>query len=191
MSEAADRDRMRHALALAERGWGRVHPNPLVGALVEKDGSIVGEGWHAEYGGPHAEVVALEQAGGSAEGATLYVTLEPCNHQGKTPPCTDAILRAGIRRIVFAVEDPGPEGAGGARRLRDAGIDVVHGVEHDAARSLNAAFFHLRKESTPFIALKLALSLDAKISRAPGSPTRVSGEAASAEVHRLRAGFDA
>ncbi|MGH7504763.1 MAG: bifunctional diaminohydroxyphosphoribosylaminopyrimidine deaminase/5-amino-6-(5-phosphoribosylamino)uracil reductase RibD, partial [Longimicrobiales bacterium] len=122
---------------------------------------------------------------------TLFVTLEPCNHYGKTPPCTDAILHAGIRRVVFAVEDPGPESAGGARRLREAGVEVVHGVEHDAARSLNAAFFHLRKESTPFIALKLALSLDAKISRAQGSPTRVTGAAASAEVHRLRAGFDA
>ncbi|HEX6941200.1 MAG TPA: bifunctional diaminohydroxyphosphoribosylaminopyrimidine deaminase/5-amino-6-(5-phosphoribosylamino)uracil reductase RibD [Longimicrobiales bacterium] len=186
-----DRAFMRRALALAERGWGRVHPNPLVGAVVVREGEVVGEGYHAEFGGPHAEVVALRAAGDRARGATLYVTLEPCAHYGKTPPCADAILAAGIARLVVAAEDPHPQARGGAERLRAGGIDVSVGVEREAARAQNAAFFHAVERGTPYVALKYALSLDGRLSLRRGRPTAVTGDAARAEVHRLRAGFDA
>ncbi|HEX7049575.1 MAG TPA: bifunctional diaminohydroxyphosphoribosylaminopyrimidine deaminase/5-amino-6-(5-phosphoribosylamino)uracil reductase RibD [Longimicrobiales bacterium] len=186
-----DREYMRRALALAARGWGRVHPNPLVGAVVVRDGEVVGEGAHGEYGGPHAEVVALKAAGERARGATLYVTLEPCAHYGKTPPCTDAIRAAGVARVVMAVRDPSPVAGGGAERLRAEGIEVVEGVEREAARAQNAAFFHGYEAGTPFVALKYALSLDGKLAAAPGRPTAVTGAEARAEAHRLRAGFDA
>jgi riboflavin biosynthesis protein RibD len=126
---------MRRALELAMHGWGRVHPNPLVGAVVVRDGRVVGEGWHAEYGGAHAEIAALESAGAAAEGATLHVTLEPCAHHGKTPPCTEAIVRAGVRRVVFGAADPNPSAAGGAAVLRAAGIEVVGGIEADGGPS--------------------------------------------------------
>src|SRR5262245_14261913 len=125
---------LRHALELAERGWGRVHPNPLVGAVVVQDGAIVGEGLHREFGGAHAEIEALAAAGEAARGATLYVTLEPCCHQGKTPPCTDAIIRAGIQTVVVAMPDPFPEVAGkGFERLRAAGIKIRLGAERVAS----------------------------------------------------------
>src|SRR5919112_6547773 len=132
---------MRRALALAERGWGQTAPNPMVGAVVVRDGELVGEGWHAHYGGPHAEVEALRSAGERARGATLYVTLEPCDHHGKTPPCTEAILAAGVGRVVAAVEDPSPVAQGGERHLRDAGVEVLVGVEEGPARELHAPFF--------------------------------------------------
>jgi diaminohydroxyphosphoribosylaminopyrimidine deaminase / 5-amino-6-(5-phosphoribosylamino)uracil reductase len=185
---------MRRALALAERGWGRVAPNPLVGALVYRDGEVVGEGHHAAYGEPHAEVEALRAAGERARGATLYVTLEPCSHHGKTPPCTEAILAAGVRRVVFAAADPNPRAAGGAEVLRRAGVEVEGGVGAEAARELNAPFFHAfadRGVARPWLALKLALSLDARIADALGRSAWITGEEARAEVHRLRAGFDA
>ena len=188
----ADHAFMRRALELAERGWGRVHPNPLVGAVVVRDGEVVGVGYHEEWGGPHAEVRALGEAGERARGATLYVTLEPCNHTGKTPPCTDAVLRAGIRRVVIAARDPNPRAGGGVERLRAAGVEVVTGVEEGAALEQNAAFFHDFGDSgRPWLALKYGLTLDARISLEPGRRTAVTGEAAWAEVHRLRAGFDA
>ncbi len=187
----SDRAYLRRALALAERGWGRVHPNPLVGAVVVRDGAVVGEGFHGEFGGPHAEVVALRAAGSRARGATLYVTLEPCAHRGKTPPCVDAILEAGIARVVVGAEDPHPQARGGAGRLRAAGVEVEVGVERDAARALDAAFFHALERRSPYVALKYALSLDARLSARRGRFTAVTGEAAWAEVHRLRAGFDA
>jgi diaminohydroxyphosphoribosylaminopyrimidine deaminase / 5-amino-6-(5-phosphoribosylamino)uracil reductase len=185
---------MRRALQLAERGWGRVAPNPLVGAVVVRAGENVGEGWHSEYGAPHAEVEALRSAGDRARGASLYVTLEPCAHEGKTPPCTDAIQAAGIRRVVFAARDPNPKAAGGAETLRTAGLDVVDGVEERAALDLNAPFFHVHSDSggvRPWLALKLALSLDARIADAEGRSAWITGEPARAEVHRLRAGYDA
>jgi diaminohydroxyphosphoribosylaminopyrimidine deaminase/5-amino-6-(5-phosphoribosylamino)uracil reductase len=191
MPPSSDHAFMRRALSLAERGWGRVHPNPLVGAVVVRDGEIVGEGFHGEYGGPHAEVVALRAAGERARGATLYVTLEPCNHFGKTPPCADAIIASGVARVVVAAEDPHPVARGGADRLRAAGIQVEVGVERDAARAQNAAFFHDVERGTPYVALKYALSLDGRLSSRRGQPTAVTGEEARAEVHRLRAGFDA
>jgi diaminohydroxyphosphoribosylaminopyrimidine deaminase / 5-amino-6-(5-phosphoribosylamino)uracil reductase len=203
--ETLSADDCRHldrAIELAERGWGRVHPNPLVGAVVVREGAVVGAGWHAEYGGAHAEVAALEAAGARARGATLFVSLEPCAHHGKTPPCTAAILAAGIRRVVYAAEDPTPRAGGGARVLRAAGVAVAGpgaatasaGDEADPGarvRRQNAAFFHAAEGRAPFVALKLAISLDGRLGEEPGRPTPVTGPAAAGEVHRLRAGFDA
>jgi diaminohydroxyphosphoribosylaminopyrimidine deaminase / 5-amino-6-(5-phosphoribosylamino)uracil reductase len=182
---------MRRALELARLGRGRVHPNPLVGAVLVRDGHIIGEGAHREYGGPHAEVDALRSAGEAARGATLYVTLEPCTHHGKTPPCSAAILAAGIARLVYAASDPDARARGGGRRLREAGVDVVEGVERKAARALNAQFFHLRERGAPYLALKLALSLDGGIAAAPGERTQLTGSEAVLEAHRLRAEHDA
>lgn len=190
----ADHTFMRRALALAERGWGCVAPNPLVGAVVVRDGEIIGEGFHSEYGKPHAEVEALRMAGERASGAMLYVTLEPCSHHGKTPPCTDAALEAGVRRVVFAASDPNPKAAGGAEVLRRSGVEVAGGVEAGAARDLNAPFFHRFRESgaaRPWIELKLALSLDARIADRDGRSVWITGTEARAETHRLRAGCDA
>ena len=182
---------MRRALELARRGWGRVHPNPMVGAVVVREDAVVGEGCHEEFGGPHAEVIALRAAGDAARGATLYVTLEPCAHHGKTPPCVDAIIAAGIARVVYAAPDPSPQARGGAQRLKDAGIDVIADVERDAARVLNAAFFHIHESGPPFVALKLAMSLDAGIAMAPGVRTSLTGPAALSAMHGLRSGYDA
>lgn len=184
---------MRRALALARRGWGQVAPNPMVGAVVLRDGEVVGEGWHAAYGAAHAEVVALRAAGEAARGATLVVTLEPCAHQGKTPPCTEAILAAGVRRVVYAAADPNPVAAGGGAVLRAAGLDVASGVEEDAARALNAPFFHRFGPEAwrPWVLLKLALSLDGRLSDAEGRARWITGPRARAAGHRLRAGVDA
>lgn len=186
----SERRLMQKALRLAERGYGRVEPNPLVGALVVQDGGVVAQGYHATYGGPHAEIVALRAAAEAARGATLYVTLEPCAHHGKTPPCTDAILEAGIRKVVFAASDPDPHASGGARVLEAAGVEVVGGLEETAARSLNAPFFHLHERGGCYAVLKLAMTLDGKLSRRRGEPTRITGPAARRAVHRLRGGFD-
>ena len=182
---------MRRALALAARGWGRTAPNPMVGAVVVRDGVVVGEGWHAEHGGPHAEVEALRSAGELARGATVYVTLEPCNHYGKTPPCTEALIAAGVSRVVIACADPHPIARGGAQRLREAGIEVTIGVEETAARELNAPFFHALSSDRPFVRLKLAVSLDGAIADHTRRPGWLTGEAARHEVHRLRADADA
>lgn len=188
---ADDRVFMGRALELAERGWGRVHPNPMVGAVVVRDGVVVGEGFHGEYGGPHAEVVALAAAGERALGATLYVTLEPCSHYGKTPPCTNAIEAAGIARLVYAAEDTSTVAGGGADRLRAAGVEVVGGVERDAARAQNAAFFHAIEYGRPYLVLKYGLTLDARLAEREGRPSNVTGPEARARVQYLRAGFDA
>ena len=182
---------MRRALALAERGWGLTAPNPMVGAVVVRDGVVVGEGWHTAYGAPHAEVEALRAAGERARGATVYVTLEPCDHHGKTPPCTEALVAAGVRRVVAACEDPSPVARGGAERLRAAGIEVDVGVEAEAARELDAAFFHALESDRPFVRLKLAMSLDGAIADHTRRPGWLTGEAARREVHHLRAGSDA
>lgn len=186
-----DHDAMRRALDLAWRGWGRVHPNPMVGAVVLAGGEPVGEGFHAEFGGPHAEPVALAAAGARARGATLVSTLEPCNHQGKQPACTDAILRAGIRRVVVALADPNPVAAGGAERLRAAGVEVKFGLMAEQAARQNAVFLHLvRQPSSPYVALKLATSLDFRIADYTWRSRWVSGPEAREYVHWLRAGFD-
>ncbi|HYL54893.1 MAG TPA: bifunctional diaminohydroxyphosphoribosylaminopyrimidine deaminase/5-amino-6-(5-phosphoribosylamino)uracil reductase RibD [Gemmatimonadales bacterium] len=183
---------MQRALDLARRGWGRVAPNPLVGAVVLSGDSVVGDGYHAEYGGPHAEVVALQAAGERARGATLVVNLEPCAHHGKTPPCTDAIVKAGVRRVVAALSDPDPEARGGAGVLRGKGVIVSIGLLAEAAAALNAPFLFAREQrERPFVALKLATSIDGRIADAAGSSQWVSGESAREYVHWLRAGFDA
>lgn len=182
---------MRRALALAGRGRGAVEPNPLVGAVVVRDGRMVGEGWHAEYGGPHAEVLALRAAGAAAAGATLFVTLEPCSHHGKTPPCTDAIIAAGIAEVVFATSDPNPLAQGGAHVLRAAGIRATAGLEQDAARELNAMFFHVHERGSPWFTLKMAISIDGRIAAGTGQRTAITGPAARAETHRMRAAHDA
>jgi diaminohydroxyphosphoribosylaminopyrimidine deaminase/5-amino-6-(5-phosphoribosylamino)uracil reductase len=187
-----EREAMSLALDLAWRGWGRVQPNPLVGAVVLAGGVVAGEGWHAEFGERHAEPIALERAGARARGATLVVTLEPCDHQGKQPPCTDAILRAGLRRVVAAMSDPSPEAKGGADRLATLGVEVEVGVGREAAAAQNAIFLHrFRNQTRPFVALKLATSLDGKIADSSGHSRWISGEHARDYVHWLRAGFDA
>ncbi|HET8771695.1 MAG TPA: bifunctional diaminohydroxyphosphoribosylaminopyrimidine deaminase/5-amino-6-(5-phosphoribosylamino)uracil reductase RibD [Gemmatimonadaceae bacterium] len=183
---------MRRALLLARRGWGRTAPNPMVGAVLVRDGRVVGEGWHAEYGGAHAEAAALAAAGERARGADLFVTLEPCAHHGKTPPCVDAIIAAGVRRVVVALADPNPQARGGAAKLRAAGIEVDIGVEAEAAAALNAPFLFAHTKATrPFITLKLALSIDGAIAPGGGQQRWLTGEAARRHVHRLRAQADA
>jgi diaminohydroxyphosphoribosylaminopyrimidine deaminase / 5-amino-6-(5-phosphoribosylamino)uracil reductase len=183
---------MARALDLAWRGWGRVQPNPLVGAVILQGGEPVGEGYHPEYGGRHAEAVALAEAGDRARGATMVVTLEPCSHHGKQPPCTEAIIRSGIRRVVAALEDPNPVAAGGSDRLRQAGIEVELGWEADSAAAQNASFLHsLRRTGRPFVALKLATTLNGKIADGFGRSRWISGEGAREYVQWLRAGFDA
>ena len=183
---------MRRALELAWRGWGRVAPNPLVGAVVLAAGEPVGEGWHAEHGGAHAETAALAAAGADARGATLVVTLEPCAHTGKQPPCTEAVLRAGIARVVAALPDPNPAAGGGAERLRAAGVSVEIGLLGCDAAAQNAAFLHrFRDTSRPYVALKLATTLDGRIADAAGQSRWISGPEAREYVQWLRAGFDA
>jgi diaminohydroxyphosphoribosylaminopyrimidine deaminase/5-amino-6-(5-phosphoribosylamino)uracil reductase len=183
---------MARAIELGWRGWGHVHPNPMVGSVLLAGNEVVGEGFHAEFGGVHAEVAALGAAGRRAAGATAVVTLEPCTHVGKQPPCADALIRAGVRRVVAAVRDPNPAAAGGARRMRDAGIDVEIGLLGGQAAAQNAAFFHyLRNVGRPWIALKLATTLDGRIADARGRSRWISGPDARDYVHWLRAGFDA
>src|ERR1051326_117912 len=158
MRTAADESWMRRALLLAERGRGAVEPNPLVGAVVVRDGQMAGEGWHQKFGEAHAEVNALAAAGEAARGATLYVTLEPCCHFGKTPPCTDAVIRAGIRRVVVALGDPFPQVAGrGETLLRAAGIEVVMGIGADEARRQNAPYLKLLAQGRPYVHAKWAM----------------------------------
>lgn len=164
----------------------------MVGAVLVRDGAVVGEGWHAEYGEAHAEVVALDAAGERARGADAFVTLEPCAHQGKTPPCVDALIAAGVSRVFIAVPDPNPVAAGGIAKLRAAGITVELGVEEEAARQLNAPFlFSFSDAPRPYITLKLALSLDGAIAPGGGQQQWLTGEPARKYVHRLRASADA
>jgi diaminohydroxyphosphoribosylaminopyrimidine deaminase / 5-amino-6-(5-phosphoribosylamino)uracil reductase len=189
--DARDSAFMRRALDLAKLGWGQTAPNPMVGAVVVRGGVVVGEGYHARYGGDHAEVAALRAAGPLARGATVYATLEPCSHFGKTPPCADALIAAGVSRVVAATLDPSPVARAGAERLRDAGIQVVTGVEERAARELNAPFFHAFGSDRPWITLKLALSIDGAITDATRTAGWLTGAESRREVHRLRAGTDA
>jgi len=183
---------MRRALDLAWRGWGRVSPNPIVGAVVLRGNETVAEGWHAEFGGPHAELNALHAAGENAKGATLVVTLEPCAHHGKTPPCTDAIRAAGIRRVVAAIRDPDPDARGGFEVLKRAGIETQVGPLAEEAAAQNAPFLFSRQQTDrPYVALKLATSIDGRIADAGGSSQWISGPEARDHVHWLRAGFDA
>jgi len=183
---------MRLALKLAARGAGWVSPNPMVGAVVVKDGVIVGRGYHRRVGAPHAEVEALRRAGDAARGADLYVTLEPCNHQGRTPPCTQAILAAGVRRVLCATLDPNPRVAGnGAAFLAGHGVAVEEGLLAREARRLNEAWFKWVATGLPFVIAKAACSLDGKIATAGGESQWLTGEAARAYGHRLRHECDA
>ncbi len=183
---------MHRALELARRGEGRVEPNPMVGCVVVRQGQIVGEGWHERYGGPHAEVNALAAAGEQARGATLYVTLEPCCHHGKTPPCTEAVLRAGVRRVVAALADPFPLVAGGGlAQLRQAGVEVEVGLLHDEARDLIAPFRKRVEKGRPWIIGKWAMSLDGKIATHTGDSRWISSPDSRAIAHQLRGRVDA
>ena len=192
--ETARQTQMRRALELAERGWGRVSPNPMVGALVvdDRDGSVLGEGWHEGPGTAHAEVMALAAAGDLARGATVVCTLEPCNHFGRTPPCTRALIDAGVARVVVATTDPNlGEDTPGIVELRDAGIEVEHGVMAAESRRLNRAFERHVTSGLPHVTLKMASSLDGKTAATDGSSRWITGEASRADVHRLRAWADA
>lgn len=182
---------MRRALALARRGWGQTSPNPMVGAVVVRDGVIVGQGYHVRYGLDHAETVALREAGERALGATVYVTLEPCTHFGQTPPCVDSLIVAGVKRVVVAVRDPNPVAGGGIEKLRAAGIEVDIGVESDATSELVAPFLHSFRSARPWVTLKLAVSLDAALADATGRSKWITGPVARRAAHRLRAGHDA
>ncbi len=184
---------MAEALQLAERGRGSTSPNPMVGAVVvDRDGRIVGRGYHRRAGEAHAEVHALDAAGPSARGSTLYCTLEPCCHTGRTPPCAERVVHAGIARVVVATEDPNPHvDGGGIAYLRAHGVAVVVGVSREAARRLNVTFFTFVRRRRPFIIMKVALSRDERIASAPGVRTALTSDAANRRVHQLRAEVDA
>ena len=187
---AEDRRFLGRAVELGRRGWGRVHPNPLVGCVLVKDGEVVGEGWHQEFGGPHAEVIALGLAVSDAAGATAYVSLEPCRHEGKTPPCTQALIGAGISRVLFGAADSGERSGGGGEVLREIGVEVVGPVfTHREAQRENPGFSRSDGER-PWVALKIAMSLDGKISSRSGQRTPISSAESNEEVQRLRSGFD-
>ncbi len=196
-TDTEDLDHMRAAhmlatLALARRGLGSVWPNPAVGCVVTQDNLPVGRGWTQPGGRPHAETEALARAGDKARGATAYVTLEPCDHQGETPPCSEALIAAGIGAVVIAVEDPDPRVSGrGIQRLRDAGIRVATGLGADEARRLNAGYFLRMTEGRPLFTLKTATTLDGRIATRTGDSRWVTGETARAFGHRMRADHDA
>ena len=197
----ADRNWLLRAASLAGQGWGRVRPNPMVGCVLTLDGELVGEGWHEEFGGPHAEVNAIRSAGDAARGATVYVSLEPCSHHGKTPPCADVLLKAGVARVVFGAADPGEslteigtwiESGGGGELLAQAGVEVVGpSVDVGTFHDVDPVFFYTTRYRRPYLALKLAVSLDGRIAARAGERTRLTGDEANREVHRLRSGFDA
>jgi len=192
--DASSRDRMhmRRALDLAAQGLGRVEPNPMVGAVVVRGDQVVGEGHHQRFGGPHAEVVALQAAGPQARGAELFISLEPCCHHGKTPPCTDAILAAGVRRVVAAVVDPFPEVSGrGMALLKAAGIETAVGVLEAEARRLNAAFFKRQKTGLPLVIAKWAMTLDGRMATAARESQWISSEESRRRVHEMRRVVDA
>lgn len=188
MPDAADSRWMAQALRLAERGLYTTSPNPRVGCVLVKDGGVVGEGWHARAGEPHAEVHALRAAGEAARGATAYVTLEPCSHHGRTPPCADALIAAGVARVVVAAQDPNPQVAGqGLAKLRTAGIAVECGLMEADARALNIGFFARMTRGTPWVRSKIAMSLDGRTALSNGISQWITGEAARLDVQRWRA----
>ncbi|MEB2872000.1 bifunctional diaminohydroxyphosphoribosylaminopyrimidine deaminase/5-amino-6-(5-phosphoribosylamino)uracil reductase RibD [Pseudomonas rhizosphaerae] len=190
MSDLAANDalHMARALELARKGVYSTHPNPRVGCVLVRDGETVGEGWHVQAGGPHAEVHALHQAGDRARGATAYVTLEPCSHHGRTPPCADALVEAGVARVVVAMQDPNPQVAGqGLERLRQAGIAVTCPLLATEARALNPGFLKRMEQGRPYVRVKLAMSLDGRTAMASGESQWITGPAARSAVQRLRA----
>ena len=187
-----DRAMMQRCIELARRALGRTTPNPLVGSVIVQDGEIVGEGFHPGAGHPHAEVFALRDAGEKARGASIYVSLEPCNHYGRTPPCSEALVAAGVAKVVVGMVDPDPRvSGGGIERLRRAGIEVVVGVEEAACRELNEAFIYRILHKRPLGILKYAMTLDGKIATISGHSTWVTGKEARSHVHQLRAACDA
>lgn len=187
-----DEDYMREALRIARYAEGRTSPNPLVGAVIVRDGRIIAEGWHRKAGTPHAEIHALRMAGDLARGATLYVTLEPCSHYGRTGPCAKAVAEAGIARVVVAMQDPNPKVAGrGMEMLRAAGVEVCCGVLAAEAARLNEVFLHWITTGLPFVALKTAMTLDGKIATHTGDSQWITGEASRLRVHELRDRYDA
>jgi diaminohydroxyphosphoribosylaminopyrimidine deaminase/5-amino-6-(5-phosphoribosylamino)uracil reductase len=188
---ASDQAWMSRALTLARLGWGQVAPNPLVGSVVVREGEMVGEGAHRRFGAAHAEIEALAAAGGRARGSSMYVTLEPCTHHGKTPPCVDAVISAGVSRVIVAVRDPNPDAGGGVERLAAAGIRVDVGLLTEAAAEMNAPFLHSFRSDRPWVTLKLALSMDGAIADASRRPGWLTGPEARRRVHYLRAGSDA
>lgn len=188
MSPIADIRFMARALQLAKRGIYSTHPNPRVGCILVKAGEVVGEGWHERAGRPHAEINALQHAGDSANGATAYVTLEPCSHFGRTPPCADALIKAGVDRVVVAMTDPNPQVAGqGLARLRSAGIETLAGVLEDEAEELNPGFLRRMRGGKPWIRLKVAASIDGRTAMQSGESKWITGQAARQDVQRLRA----
>jgi diaminohydroxyphosphoribosylaminopyrimidine deaminase/5-amino-6-(5-phosphoribosylamino)uracil reductase len=192
MDTVDTRDAMSRAIALAARGLGTTRPNPVVGCVVlDPAGAVAGEGWHAYAGGPHAEVNALSDAGERARGGTAVVTLEPCNHAGRTGPCTQALLDAGIARVVYAVPDPGAEAGGGGALLAAAGIEVTAGVLADEAARVNEAWLHSVRTGRPFVTWKYAASLDGQVAAEDGSSRWITGPEARRDVHRLRHENDA
>ena len=187
-----DQKWMRLALKLARKGIGKTSPNPNVGAVVVKNGRLIGKGYHKKFGGPHAEVFALQEAGEAARGASLYVTLEPCFHFGKTPPCVDLIIARGLKRVVIATPDPNPLVNGKSiQKLKKSGIDVTVGIEQEKAQQLNEAFFKFMQIGLPFVTLKIAQTLDGKIATPAGDSRWVTCEASRKLVHRWRAQTDA
>lgn len=182
---------MRRCLDLAHRAAGQTAPNPMVGAVVMQSGKVVGEGFHPGAGEPHAEVFALREAGDRASGATLYVNLEPCNHTGRTPPCTEAILQSGIRQVVIGMADPNPVASGGVSRLRAAGVEVITGVEEKACQQLNEAFTYRVRHHQPFGIFKYAMTLDGKIATQSGHSSWITSPPARTLVHQLRGTCDA
>lgn len=190
-ADRADERWMARALQLAEHGRVSVSPNPLVGCVLVRSGTVVGEGHHERAGGPHAEVVALADAAGDAAGATAYVTLEPCDHTGRTEPCTQALLDAGIVRVVAALPDPNPDAAGGARRLEARGVQVDLGVLAGQAARQNEVFLHTMATGRPFVTAKAATSLDGRIAAADGASRWLTGEETRVLAHQLRAAADA
>ena len=188
MFDAADSAHMARALQLAAQGRYGAHPNPMVGCVIVRDGAVVGEGWHEKAGELHAEIHALQAAGDRARGATVYVSLEPCAHHGKTPPCADALVEAGVGKVVAAMEDPFADVAGrGLQRLREAGIEVEAGLMRAAAESLNAGFISRVQRGRPLVRLKVAASLDGATAMQSGESQWITGAAARRDVHRLRA----
>ncbi len=187
-----DRKMMQRCLELARHALGCTSPNPMVGAVIVKNGEIIGEGFHPKAGEPHAEVFALRDAGENARGATVYVNLEPCNHYGRTPPCSEALIAAGVSKVVVGMVDPNPlVAAGGIARLRSAGIEVVVGVEEEACQKLNEGFIHRIRYKKPLGILKYAMTLDGKIATSKGHSNWITNTAARKRVHKLRVGCDA
>ncbi|HMH17643.1 MAG TPA: bifunctional diaminohydroxyphosphoribosylaminopyrimidine deaminase/5-amino-6-(5-phosphoribosylamino)uracil reductase RibD, partial [Burkholderiales bacterium] len=188
MFSAADHEFMGQALALAGRGLYTTTPNPRVGCVVVRDGAVVGSGWHEKAGLPHAEVLALKEAGDRARGAALYVNLEPCSHHGRTPPCVDAVIAAGVKRVVAAIQDPNPKVAGsGFAKLRAAGMVIELGLKEDEARELNIGFVLRMARGRPWVRMKIAASLDGRTALANGKSQWITGEVARADGHRWRA----